>query len=559
MQRALVDPDVSDRSVACARVIGACVEAGLTPGQTLSVVAGYGPAQRYKNAKHMADDVARFHGKALTDRTARRNFDDLVASDVERGSASVAEPARRGEGPGGTKKEESPAVDPPAPSAPPPVASPAVYRGLLGEIVLTVDGGPHTEADPVGVLVTLLAGAGALLGRAPHVQIASTRHPLLVWPLLFGATGTGRKGESASTARLFLDPAQEFGRIAITGLSSGEGLIERIRDPRDEDDPGGTEDKRLFVLEPEFAGVMARAKREGSTLSTVLRQAWDGGRLSVMNRAALVASNSHVAVIGHITPREFRLRAAETDMSGGTYNRFLPIFVDRHKRLPLPEPIPPSRLVQLGSQLAAAIGTASEGIRQVTLDAGARRLWAADLYDEFTGTDDDDHVSVEFTRRAAPYCQRIAALHTVLDGRHEISRDDLHAAAELVRYAIGSARYLLDRQLRDPRLDRIRRAVIAVPDGLNRTDVSALFSRNLPKATLDALLVELVGDGKFEAVEVRTGGRPATRYRHRAVSSSFVPDEPPPDEEPAPAPLRSVAPLRPDVLDDLLGPRGAAS
>ena len=282
------------------------------------------------------------------------------------------------------------------------MASTAVYRGLLGEIVLTVDGGPHTEADPVGVLVTLLAGAGTLLGRATHVQIASTRHPLLIWPLLFGATGTGRKGESASTARLFLDPAQAFSQLSITGLSSGEGLIERIRDPRDEDDPGGTEDKRLFVLEPEFAGVMARAKREGSTLSTVLRQAWDGGRLSVLNRAALVASNSHVAVVGHITPREFRLRAAESDMSGGTYNRFLPVFVDRAKRLPLPEPIPPSVIIGLAGRLAAAIGTASESIRQVTLDDGARRLWAADLYDEFTGTDDDDHVSVEFTRRARP-------------------------------------------------------------------------------------------------------------------------------------------------------------
>lgn len=458
--------------------------------------------------------------------------------------------------PDATKKEESPEGDRLAPSAPPPVASSAVYRGLLGEIVQTVDGGPHTEADPVGVLATLLAGVGTLLGSATFVQIASTKHPLLIWPLLFGATGTGRKGESASTARLFLDPMQEFAGLAITGLSSGEGLIERIRDPRDEDDAGGTEDKRLFVLEPEFAGVMARAKREGSTLSTVLRQAWDGGRLSVMNRSALVAASSHVAVVGHITPREFRIRAAETDMSGGTYNRFLPIFVDRHKRLPLPEPIPPGVLVQLGGRLAATIVKAREGIRQVTLDQGARRLWAADLYDEFTGTDDDDHVSVEFTRRAAPYCQRIAAVHAVLDGRDEISRDDLHAAAELVRYAIASARYLLDRQLRDPRLDRIRRAVIADPQGLTRTDVSALFSRNLPKANLDALLAELVSDGKFEAVEVRTGGRPAMRYRQRNLSSSFVPDQPPADEEPAPTPLRPVAPLRADALPD---PRGAAS
>ena len=102
VQRALDDPDVSDRSRACARVIGACAAAGLTPEQTLTVVAGYGPAARYKNAKHMTADVARFHAKALADRAARRTDpDDLVD---RRPLASVTESAR----PGGTKKEESP-------------------------------------------------------------------------------------------------------------------------------------------------------------------------------------------------------------------------------------------------------------------------------------------------------------------------------------------------------------------------------------------------------------------------------------------------------------------
>ena len=41
------------------------------------------------------------------------------------------------------------------PPAPPPSASGEMYHGLLGEIVHAA--GPSTEADPVGVLASLLS------------------------------------------------------------------------------------------------------------------------------------------------------------------------------------------------------------------------------------------------------------------------------------------------------------------------------------------------------------------------------------------------------------------
>ena len=405
------------------------------------------------------------------------------------------------------------------PGGHPPVADPALYCGLLGEIVQTVDAGDHTEADPVGVFATLLAGAGVLLGPGPHIPIAATRHPLLVWPLLFGATATGRKGETYSAAALFLRACRDFDPISVSGLSSGEGLIERIRDPVDEDDPGGTEDKRLLVVESEFATMLNRAKRDGSTLAATLRQAWDGRGLYVLNRRALVASGSHVAVIGHVTPREFRARSADADMAGGTYNRFLGIYVDRARRLPLPEPIHPDVLDEFGGRLSDAIEK-GRTIGPVALGARARRSWGDDFYDEFSGTDDADRRYTEFVRRAAPYCLRIAALHAVIDGRNEVCRTDLGAAAALVRYSIDTARYVLDRVAADPRQDRIRRAIAAAPDGLTRTEVSAIFSRNLPKATLDELLDGLVADGQFERCTTPTGGRPSVSFR---LVSSFVP------------------------------------
>jgi hypothetical protein len=42
---------------------------------------------------------------------------------------------------------------------------------------------PTTEADPIGILVSLISVAGVHLGRASHVRAGDDPHPLLVWPL----------------------------------------------------------------------------------------------------------------------------------------------------------------------------------------------------------------------------------------------------------------------------------------------------------------------------------------------------------------------------------------
>jgi hypothetical protein len=406
-----------------------------------------------------------------------------------------------------TKKEErTKSAGPPVPSA-----DPVMFAGVLGEI--TAAAVPTTEADPVGIFASLLAGTGALIGPGPHVRVGNISHPLLIWPLLLGRTGSGRKGEATTTSEIFLRMAKvaSFEGITVSGLSSGEGLIERIKD-------GETEDKRLLVIETEFTSVMARSRREGSTLAAVQRQAWDGRALSVLNRHQLKASASHVAIIGHITPREFRLRLAESDLAGGTYNRYLPLYVERTRLLPIPPGVEDEIKYKLGTRLSSAIDRA-EGVTSIQIDSVARELWSDELYPELAGADDEDHAEAEFTRRAAPYCLRIAGLLAALEGRQLIRAGDLTPAAALVRYSIASARFVLDRQARDPRLDRIKRAVDGAGDsGLTRSAISGLFSRNLTKEVLGELLTQLTADGEYEETRLATRGRPAETYR-RVVSS----------------------------------------
>lgn len=402
---------------------------------------------------------------------------------------------------------------------PVPVPGGAMYAGILGDITLAA--APTTEADPVGILVSLLTGVSADIGPAhtsarPYVRIGNDIHPLLIWGFLFGRTSTGRKGSATNTAELFLARAcPSYASYATSGLSSGEGLIERVRDGDDKNE--GVTDKRLLVVETEFGSVMARMKREGSTLAAALRQAWDGGHLSVMNRKRYTATRPHITVLAHITPREFRMRLAESDMAGGTYNRFLPVYVERSRRLPRPEGADDDTVARLADDLSVRLAGAYGAGGEIGMTGEADKLWCGELYDEFT-PDAEDEAWAEFTTRAAAYCQRIAALYAVLDGRRDMGKDDLAAAGALVRYSLASARYVLDGLHRDPRMDRLIRAIEGTPAGLTRTEISALFGRNLPKAVLDELLADLLGGGGYEVIRVETGGRPVEVCR----KASFV-------------------------------------
>jgi hypothetical protein len=361
----------------------------------------------------------------------------------------------------------------------------------------------------VGILGSLLAMAAVGIGPGPHVKVGNDRHPLLIWPLLFGRTGTGRKGSATASAAVFFKAASDdYPGYLTSGLSSGEGLIERIRDG-----DGGAEDKRLLCIETEFGTVMTRAGREGSTLAEVCRQAWQGEPLSVLNRKQYRASSSHIGIIGHIAPKDFRRRLAAADLAAGTYNRYLPLFVERSRRLPIPEGADPADVADLGGRLMQSLQVAGT-VNRLRLGSGAEKLWRGELYDEFTEADDDEAQWAEFMRRAAPYCLRIAGLYAALEGRDDISETHLAAAGALVRYSADSARYVLAGQLRDPRLDRLARAVAAAGEpGLARTAISGLFGHHVTKAELDHLVNDLVALGGYEAAYAQTGGRAAQVLR----------------------------------------------
>jgi hypothetical protein len=399
--------------------------------------------------------------------------------------------------------------------APVPAASPGIFHGALGEIALDLAEG--SEADPIGIYASLQGTASVLIGAGPYVKI-DTRHPLLIWPLLMGRTGGGRKGTAGDLAHeVARAGCPDVEGLKDSGLSTGEGLVMRIRD-RDEDGhdetTGGTDEKRLLVVEEELGSVMAALMRRDSRLAGIMKEAWMGRRLAVLTKQPYWASSSHVVVLGHVTPREFRARVHAVDLASGLWNRFMPVYTERRKLVAMPDGIADDKLAGFGKSFAQCVEAATMK-RGIGLDAGAARTWHDEIYPRLAEPADEDSLVADFVQRAAPYTRRLAALHAALDGERRTANEaDLSAAFAQVRYSIASAAYALDPAPHDVRLDKMLRAVMeAGAAGIDRTQASALFSGHAKKAELDVLWHAAAARDGYAEVSEQTGGRPRTILR----------------------------------------------
>ena len=414
------------------------------------------------------------------------------------------------------------------PKQPIPVPDPRMFSGLLGEIAEDVSEG--IEADKTGIYGCLLSMAGMLVGRKPHVMIGNRRHPFLIYPVLIGRTGSGRKGDAMATANLLMDSASSFelDSLTVTGIGSGEGLVWHIRDP---DDKGGTEDKRLLVYEEELGHIISISSRDGSILSGTIQKAWDGVALQSLTRNPYRASWSHIAIIAAITPDEFRARIGNKDLAKGLWNRYLPLFVERRQLIACPEGMTPEELEEYSNKIRKGLVHAS-GLDNIPLSARARRLFEDELYPEFSDLLDEDRKVADFLERGPSYLRRVSGLTSAIDGCKEVPVEKLESAACVVRYSLASARYALDEGKRNPRLDQLQRqADEACPDLLDREWIrGTLFHGNIKSEEIQEIIDTLCTDERYrdsrgrplyEEREIprRGGGRAKRKFGRPRVSS----------------------------------------
>ncbi|TKG66188.1 DUF3987 domain-containing protein [Prauserella endophytica] len=391
-------------------------------------------------------------------------------------------------------------------------------QGTAGSIVEAVM--PFTEAHEAAVLATLLARFGCAIGNFPHLRADNRTHAARIYPLVVGKTSTGAKGTSAGVVDALFAAVghhSEWAVSKVSGLSSGEGLIELVRDgtgdnPDAKNFDEGVADKRLYVEESEFGGTLSVMERNGSILPRVLREAWDGAVLRTLTRASpLTATGAHITIIGHVTPGELKIKLTEAQMSGGTLNRFLPIASRRTKLCPDGGNIPDQVLDASGRVLADRIQHA-RGLDEIKRTPSADELWRQQ-YAHLRRELPDGQVS-KMLARAVPQVLRLSLAYALLDGHTEIDEPHLRAALALWEYATETAEWMFGTEPDSGEQDALVAFIAtAGATGKTKTEIgNEHYGKNKKAAEIDAVLTPLLRDGRIRQETTRGRGRPSTRY-----------------------------------------------
>jgi hypothetical protein len=396
-----------------------------------------------------------------------------------------------------------PARDP-WPDAPPRDA----FHGISGEVVDLID--PATEADRVAVLIQLLGAFGNLIGSSAHFRVGGDYHAAKLNAVIVGVSAKGRKGTSWGEVKRILsrvDNGWLTSRV-LSGLSSGEGLIWAVRDPihrGNVDVDSGVDDKRCFVLESEFVSVLKVAQREKNTISSIIRQAWDGDTLGTMTKNSPARSHGcHISIFGHITRDELKRTIAEADLANGLYNRFLWVCSKRSKCLPEPLNLDDSQFDPYVARIIEAADSArSRG--ELQRDGEARELWSA-VYPRLS--EGKPGLLGAVTSRAEAQVMRLALIYALLDCDDAIRTRHLTAALAVWDYCEASARFIFGSRLGDPVADEIRDVLKVNPEGLSRTQLSAHFGRNRSAEVISCALATLAESGMAKKEVRETAGRP---------------------------------------------------
>ncbi len=369
----------------------------------------------------------------------------------------------------------SPAKDRPAG----PTLAPEALYGLAGDVVRAF--APHTEADPAGLLANTLTGFGNMVGPGPHALVGRTRHPAKLYAAIVGPSGKGRKGTARAEIRPLLEQADpDWGRRCIaSGLASGEGLMHRlrdeVRDAKGEITEAGTADKRLLVVEAEFARVLAVAGRDSSTLSMQLRDFWDSDRAqSLAKNDPMVASGTHVSMLVEITCEELLRRLTETEGRNGFANRYLYWYVRRAQYLPHGGRLDPRTFDELAERVGETAKQARK-IRAMHRSPDANEYWDL-VYPELEAETEEGGLAAAVTDRGAAQTLRLSVVYALLDGSAMIDLPHLQAAYAVWRYCEASALEIFGDALGDEVADQLLEHLQAAGEqGLSLREQNGLF------------------------------------------------------------------------------------
>ncbi|MHB1095570.1 MAG: YfjI family protein [Gemmatimonadaceae bacterium] len=403
-----------------------------------------------------------------------------------------------------------------------PTLDRAAFVGPIGDYVRSLQG--MTEAAPPVLLVSMLTGFGAMVGRGPHHLIDGQRHGVNLFTVVFGATAIGRKSTALGQMHRLLETVDaEFWKgpdsRVLGGFGSGESLVTRLAPPAPKDGTPAPAyvDTRLLIEEGELGALLTIKGRDGNTMSHTLRALWDGGAVSnITKHDRATVTEHHVALIGAITADELQALLSKGDARSGFANRMLFLYSARADVIPLPPPPDRHRIEQTARALRRALDEART-LDDVPLEEEAVRWWT-DYYRSDAERIGDGGMSESMNARRLPILRRLALLYCVADCRRAVAVGDLEAARAIVEYSRASvALKFADGRALAPDARKLLDALTAAGQaGISRGRWAAevFGSNSTPRDRLDEAAKELQARGlAFPLREAATGGRPREVWR----------------------------------------------
>lgn len=391
-----------------------------------------------------------------------------------------------------------------------PQPDPVCLYGLVGDVARA--GSEGTEANAYAIAANFMAYLSCAIGRGPYLPIGNTWHHARLYILHIGRSGRGRKGDAVSLINRLDTALRQLRETAAPpihrgGLSSREGLVSLFHDgyKNGKLEVPAIQDKRLWVVESEFANVLHQGRREGNTLSAALRDCWDGVSLKPATKSnRLYASHPHLCLSGAISPSELLSLMRARELTNGFANRFLMIWAERERIVPFPQATPQDAVDALAARILSVLEfVQAERVNErdhlpVTLTAQAQsiysQLYRGELIDDSAG----EHVTALLERRA-PMLLRLAMIFALCDLQTRIDVQHILAAMGWIRHGVESAKFVFLKATDAADTVRTNAAVKKIVDFLRLKGQSTrwqinseCFQGHASKAIIDAAIERLL-------------------------------------------------------------------
>ena len=342
-----------------------------------------------------------------------------------------------------------------------PKPTEAMFHGLVGDVANAA--AENTEVNRIASAANFLSLLGAMAGRDVYYPVGDSNHHARLFTLHVGRTSFAGKGDALKLVwRILIEMAANenhaplLGKVHSGGLSSREGLAYPIHDGYTQDkkivEP--IHDKRLWVVEDEFANVLQQGKRDGNTLSSALRNLWDGRSIQPLVKGCkLWATDPHVGIAAGISPGELHSLMHARDLTNGFANRFLMFWAERTTDVDHPAVTPKRVVAGLAGRTAEVIRFAlgdypnTKDSRPMAMSHDAREFYSL-IYPSLRKSCESELLSTLLARRA-PYVIRLGMLFALCDHTLVIEKWHLESALAWVTYSSGSVRYLFANQARE--------------------------------------------------------------------------------------------------------------